>query len=393
LIHPVLKNPIMRKSLIIIVALGIVFSGFFALGADAPKAEASTPKTVLVDCAAPQPGWIWGTVYLFPGEQLVINYANCDSEIYTDVDTDPALFTAERSLFSGAGRLTFSSDGTFVFSGTPVALGDESFGPTQGTWLSPSNPLAYMYFSKSADPNQLGYIEVMMVGADVTTLSGKTLISSPRIGFPHTISASDQFEGEVGISACIGYDQQNPDNTFVFTETPWEVTTAGNFTLRTISSTPITSYTNYIIAPDGRNGLTPALNMNYLIYEDFDPLNPSVGLLGCGAENEVGGDYLASGEILSSRYANLDIELGIGNYTIVTVFIFPISPAEWNNSIYWTPVQGQSTNVQIWGPVQAVRQPSPSLAATGSHNIAPIAVGSFLTAGLLLWASRRVKRH
>lgn len=383
----------MRKTLITIVALGITFVGFFAIGTDALKAEAVTPKTVLVDCAAEEPSWIWGTVYLFPGEQLVVNYENCHSEIYTDVDTDPTFFTTELTLLSGDGRLTFSSDGTYVLSGTPVGLGDGSFGPNQGIWFTATNPLAYVYFFESAaENNPLGYIEVKMVGADVTTLSGKTLISSPRIGFPDTISASDQFEGEVGISACIGYDEQNPDNTFVFTETPWEVTTAGNFTLRTISSTPITSYTNYLVAPDGRDGMSPALNMNYLIYEDFDPLNPSEGLLGCGAENEVGGDYLQSGEILSSRYANLDIQLGVGNYTIVTVFKYPVTLAEWNNSVYWTPVEGQSINVQIWGPVQAVRQTSPSLAATGSPNIAPLAIGSFLTAGLLLWASSRIKR-
>lgn len=376
----------MRKILTIFVALFLTTAGFVSLGFDTKSADATTNKSIVVDCAMNNPGWIWGTVYLFPGEQLVVDYANCDSDLYTETDNDPVLSTWQQTLSTGAGRMTFSSDGTFVISGTV------SSGPNQGSWLNAHSPLAYVYFSVPSNQNELGYIEVKMAGEDVTSLSGKTLLSSPRFEFPFTITSADQFESEAALSACMAYDSTDPENPIVFTETPWEVTTAGDFTLRTISSTPITSYTNYILTPDGRIGMTPLLNMNYLIYEDFDPLNPAEGLLGCGAENEVDGDYLASGEIISSRYASLDIQLDVGNYTIVTVYRYPISLQDWNNSIYWTPVQGQSVNAQIWGPVQSVRQPSPSLATTGydPNYVFPVLM---VIAGMSIYVASRKNKQ
>lgn len=330
------------------------------------QAQATSPKTVALNCLNPQSGWGMGQIYLFPSEHLQIDFEDCETSIYIDTDNDPIMFTASVTRALGDGRITFSSDGTYVVSAN-VTSGDN-----QGQWRNATNPFSYIYFEDS-NGDVSAYLEVFLVNEDVTEISGKNLLSSPQIEFPTTIDSMNQFLGDPLLADCIDYSENFPNDRYVYVETPLVVTTAGDFLIRTISTTPVSGFTNYLSNPTRNFSYTPMLNVSHMIYQNFDPINSSTGFLGCALENSEGGDYLISGEVIDSSYAHLDISLPAGNYTIVSAYVYGISVSDWNSPQYWTPTQGQSVNIQIWGPEQVAVSDTPTLAQTGAQNIFPIA--------------------
>lgn len=326
------------------------------------SALAVVTKTVHVDCSAQQPGWVWGTVYLFPQEVLTITFSNCEWGLYVDTDPDPTNNYFSPSLGSGAGTITFNTDGTYVVSSTVTQ------GNNQGTWFTDGESQNYVYLEAPGAQNPLAYIEVDIADSDVTSLPGKTLLSSPTIYFPTSIDTSALMPADSSLDPCF-LSPTVPGETYVFVETPFTTNVAGDVTIRTVSTNPITSFTDYLLQPDGYRGMTPLLNINHLVYEDFDPQHPANGLVGCGQEREEGGDYLNSGEFLSHRYFQTDVNLEAGDYTIVSVFIFPTTVTDWNANVGWTPFAEQAVNAQIWGPAQLASTVTPTLAQTGNSWI------------------------
>lgn len=358
-------------------------------------AQAVVTKTVHVDCLAQQPGWVWGTVYLFPQEQVTITFEDCDWQLYIDTDPDPAANVFSPSLGDGDGSITLSADGTYVVSST------NSQGNNQGTWFTDGVSENYVYLQESGAQSPLAYIEVDVVGDDVTTVPGKTLLASPSLLFPVFIDGMDLFPTDLDLANCLIVDPSSPGDTYVFVSQPFSTNVAGDFLFRTVSTNPVTSFTNYLVEPDGYIGMTPLFNINYLIYDEFDPQNPAEGLLGCGEEIGVGGDYLDNGEILSDRYFEAELSLAAGNYTVVAAHIFPTTAQDWNAPTWWTPFAGQAVNAQIWGPQQATPSASPSSSSSAAPTLAQTGFSLdywwvpalLLTVGYVLIFSARSKRR
>lgn len=353
------------------------------MGLTATAAVAVTTKTVHVDCNAQQPGWVWGTVYLFSGEQLTISFEDCDWDLNNDIDTDPANTVIGQTLGNGDGSMTFSADGTYVINSTITQ------GSAQGQWFDDGEETNYVYLTPIGSPNSFAYVGIDIIGSDVTNVPGKSLLSSPSIDFPVTIDGSDLFVSDQTLANCLIYDPSAPGDTYAFVETPFTTNVAGDFLFRTISTNPITSFTNYVVQPDGYRGMTPLLNVNYLIYENFDPQNPAVGLLGCGDERIIGGDYLSSGEILSHRYFETEVSLPAGTYTIVAAHIFPTTVQDWNANVGWTPFDGQAVNAQVWGPAQSVPTETPTLAQTGGISDVKWEPWALIIGGIVLVVLKR----
>lgn len=357
------------------------------LAAPIDSAQAVVTKTVNVDCLAQQPGWVWGTVYLFPQEALTISFSNCEWELYVDSDPDPANNYFSPSLGSGAGTITFNTDGTYIVSS------NISQGTNQGTWFTDGESDNYVYLEAQGAQNPLAYIEVDIAGNDVTTMSGKTLLASPNIYFPTSIDATSLMVSDANLAPCLEYFPGSPGDTYVFVETPFTTNVSGDVTIRTVSTNPITSFTNYLLQPDGYRGMTPLLNINHLVYEEFDPQNPSNGFVGCGQERGEGGDYLNSGEFLSHRYFETTANLEAGDYTIVSVFIFPTTVTDWNANVGWTPFAEQAVNAQIWGPEQRVAIEAPTLAQTGFSVITLWGGAALIVSGVAILILKRKKEN
>lgn len=380
----------MRKFLKAAFLFATVIMFSHAVFSASSSAQAVSTKVLSIDCSANYAPWGNGQVYLFPGESVQIDFEDCESSIYIDVDSDPNAFTPSVTRSTGDGRITFSSDGTFVVSANVTS------GVNQGQWYSPNGLYSYLWFDELINSNSVGYLKIMLVGDDVSTITGKQLISTSNINFPTTITTSNQFRGDSLLAACIDYDAAFPNERFVFVETPLEVSTAGDFSLRTISTTPVSGFTNYLNNPIGNFEYFPVLDISHLIYSDFDPNNPTTGFMGCASENAQGGNYLSIGEVLDSSYAQLDISLPVGHYTVVSAYIYAISAQDWNTPQYWSVVPELSVTVQIWGPEQRLATAAPTLAATGIGNMIPFSA-FFITVGMLFVAVsivriRRVKR-
>lgn len=367
----------MLVGLSLILALGFIST-------PSGSANAVATKTVHVDCLAQQPGWVWGTVYLFPQESLTITFEDCDWDLYTDTDPDPSVNFLERSLGDGDGSITFSADGTFVISSN-MTFGSSN----QGTWFSEGNSDNYVYLEPHGAQNPLAFIAIDLVNDDVTTVPGMHLLSSPDVIFPTTVDSGNLMVADVNLADCLQYVPNSPSDTYVFVETPFETNIAGDVKIRTISTNPVTSFTDYLDQPDGYRGLSPLLNINHLVYENFDPLHPADGLVGCGSESQQGGDYLATGQVLSDRYFETDVSLSAGEYTIVSVFLFPMTAADWNANVGWTPFVEQSVNIEIWGPEQLTSSVPITLAQTGMTLNSLWAASALTLCGVVLILMRR----
>lgn len=377
---------------------GLVLITFVLLGTifiSSTPAQAIVTKTVHVDCLAQQPGWVWGTVYLYPQEQVTITFEDCDWQLYIDDDPDPAVDNTPQTLGNGDGSITLSTDGTYVISSTVTQ------GNNQGTWFTDGMSANYLYLEAAGAQSPLAYIEIDVVGDDVTTVPGKTLLSSLPLQFGVWINGMDLFDADQDLAHCIQYFPSSPGDTYVYVSRNFTTNVPGDFLFRTISTNPITSFTNYIVQPDGYRGMTPLLNVNYLIYENFDPQNPGEGLLGCGEERARGGDYLSSGEILSDRYFEAEVTLPAGTYTIVAAHVFPTTAQDWNANIGWTPLPGQAVKAEIWGPQQATtgstpqtnNSVAPTLAQTGFSLDYWWVPSLFLISGYVLFFSAHSNRR
>lgn len=356
------------------------------MGFSTTAAVAVTTKTVHVDCNAQQPGWVWGTVYLFPGEQLTISFEDCEWDLNNDIDTDPANTVLGQTLGNGDGFMTFSADGTYVINSTITQ------GAAQGQWFDDGQETNYVYLTPIGSQNSFAFVGIDMIGQDVTTVPGNTLLTTPSIEFPVVIDNTDLFVTDQNLANCLIYDPSSPTDTYAFVETPFTTNVDGDFLIRTISTNPVTSFTNYLVQPDGYRGMTPLLNVNYLVYEDFDPQHPAEGLLGCGEERFIGGDYLSSGEILSHRYFETEVSLTAGTYTIVAAHIFPTTVQDWNANVGWTPFEGQAVNAQVWGPAQSAPTVAPTLAQTGAVSAVEWEPWALILSGILLLVLKRMSR-
>jgi len=351
-----------------------------AVAVVAAPADATTPpKSVTLNCANPEIFYD-GVVYLFPSDVLEISFSACDR---VDLHTENAAVTTE---MTGTGFITLRGDGTFVVS-ADVTNG----GPNQGEWLTSNASYAEIAFIDD-DEGFIGFIDVEMVRENVTSIAGATLLDSPRFVFPVVLIPENLLETTDLPGTCIDNNAPgSPEHPFV--SHTFSPNVAGVYTVRTISTTPITSLTNYIDTPDGFGLETPLKKNNFLLYSEFDPANPAQGFIECGSNGEgIRGNYLDSGEVLTKDYYELEVYLEPGTYTILSVRENPMSIATWNNTNderWWTPLEGQSVNAQIWGPAQLPTPVTPELAATGGPNFAPLAAMVF-TAGLaLLWLRRR----
>ena len=117
------------------------------------------------------------------------------------------------------------------------------------------------------------------------------------------------------------------------------------------------------------------------------------GLVGCGEERLDGGDYLNSGEFLSHRYFQTDVHLDAGDYTIVSVFIFPTTVTDWNANVGWTPFAEQAVNAQIWGPAQLASSVTPTLAQTGTSWVSWWTGVTLFVSGAAILILRRIKEE
>lgn len=366
-----------------LVLITIVLLGTICISST--PAQAVVTKTVHVDCLAQQPGWVWGTVYLFPQEALTITFEDCEWDLYADSDPDPTVNNLSPSQGSGDGSITFSTDGTYVISS------NMTFGSNQGTWFTDGNSDNFVWLEAAGAQNPLAFIGVDVVQDDVTTLTGKTLLASPAVNFPTNIDASSLMVADPAIDSCL-LSPSSLGETYMFVETPFTTNVSGDVTIRTISTNPITSFTDYLLQSDGYRGMTPLLNVNHLVYENFDPQHPAEGLIGCGEERGQGGDYLSSGQILSERYFETNLSLLAGEYTIVSMFVFPTTAADWNANVGWTPFAEQAVNAEIWGPTQLAPKVTPTLAQTGMTLGGLWVVSALTGAGaVLLLMSRKRK--
>jgi hypothetical protein len=368
------------KPLLFLIASLIVTVG--SLGVVATPAEAAVTKATTINCDSTS---VDGTVYLFPSDVFQIDFVNCDDvTLYTDDGSNPEEFNVIPTIIQGSnpGRLTFSGDGTFTVSA------DVTSGPNQGEWLAaPYATYAYMAFQN--DDNFVAFIEVEMVRRNVTNIAGATLLESPRFEFPEVISDANVIarEGEA-LEACLDFDDFGIVSAHPFVAKTFTATVAGEYTFRTISTTPISSLTNYIDNPDGSGAYTPIQENNFLLYTEFDQSNPASGFVECGSSVQQGGRYLDSGEVFAPTYFSLTVTLEPGTYTIVSARLAPMTVATWNAHAWWTPVEGQSVNAQIWGPPQISQQPSSTLAATGGVNYSPVAALLLIAGGVLLLLCR-----
>lgn len=373
----------MWKKIAVAGAALLLVLGFVSLPSE--PAQALVTKTVQVDCLAQQPGWVWGTVYLFPQEVLTITFEDCDWDLYVDSDPDPSVNNLSPSVGSGDGSITFSTDGTYVVSS------NMSLGNNQGTWFTDGNSDNYVWLEAAGAQYPLASIGVDVVHDDVTTLPGKTLLASPTVNFPTSIDANRLMGADAALDACL-FSPSSVGETYMFVETPFATNVAGDVTIRTISTNPLTSFTDYLLQPDGYRGMTPLLNVNHLVYENFDPQHPADGLIGCGVERGHGGDYLNTGQILSERYYETAVTLPVGEYTIVSMFVFPTTAADWNANVGWTPFAEQAVNTEIWGPAQQAPVVTPTLAQTGMTFDALWVVSALTGSGTVLLLVRRKRK-
>lgn len=368
---------LLRTFAVLLAVVGLI------LGSSSANPALAVPgKTVSFDCN--NPGTYGGDVYLKPGESLRVNFANCDADIYIDVDTSPNTFTTVITRPTSDGFVTFFSDGTYVISAT-VPQGSDA----QGIWHSPNASEAYMWLD-SNNQNINNYVGVRLAGEDASTISGS---QSQRVAFefPSQLSPADFFLGVPELEQCISYDPSNPfdidGDPIPYKSTDFVVTAGGNVTIRTESTSPTSSFTAYL--DNQSSGMNSMLSeATYLLYENFDHLQPGNGLLACGQyiSDESVGDILASGEIRMNSYAELTTYLEPGTYTLLAVPRESLTPQDWSN---FSNGQDQFLFTEIWTPLPTASDSA--LAATGTRSSAWMIglVAFMIVGGALLLTFRR----
>jgi hypothetical protein len=392
-----LKNTKMRKLSTLLKATITACAVICLVGSGVNVAQATTAQDVELDCSTGGGGSLAGTIYLFPEEELVIDYLGCAVSVSVDGDTDPDSFTSVQTLLNGNGRIIFSGDGTYTLTGTRVPFVDASLGPLDGIWRTASNPMAYMNFSLPGDMGPLAMIRVQMAGNNVTSIDGKRLQSTNSVAFPPTVELVNTFQGERALGECVD-DRGDSDvlHSYVFAATRMTAS-GGDYTMRTISTTPTSSFTGFLANPTQEGFSNPLKHANYLIYSEFDPAQPAQGLLGCGTWQNREGDYLNSGEFLEGEYSQIDIHLEPGDYTLVTVIRIPMTVDDWNQGDFFfgsTP-ELISVNLQVWvgdgveTGDSAATGSVPSLASTGYSADYQLPVMTFIVGLILLVVSRK----
>lgn len=376
------SNTFMLFSALLLAMLGTV-----SLASEPVHAAAT--KTMTIDPCDQE--YLDSTVFLFETDVLEINFLSCESvDFFRELNG-----TQEEFLTTSVrGTITIHGDGTVTVmntNGTPTEICDDCI------WANESGQELFIRFT--GEPQRYNFLSVEKVNQNVTQISGSTLLETPQFTYPTTVSETGLLSSDADIDQCLEWFEDEPQrNSHPFVTHQFTTNVAGNFTVRTISTTPTSSFTNYLdTLPTGFSGATPMPSnpldeANFLIYRDFDPSNPSEGLVACGVNRVNTGNYLDTGEILEREYFQVETFLEAGTYTVVSALYAPVSLATWNDSNgerWWTPVEGQSVNTQIWGPAQLPTSQTPALSATGGQNIAPLAAMLF-TAGLaLLWLRRR----
>lgn len=367
---------------VVLFSVSMTLTGLFVVA----PAQAAADKTVHIDCSVIRD--FGETVFLAPDERLVVSF-ECEYADLSINNTGSPLFsaagddrTSNPPIITGAFQIEGSGEYTFTAGGITIS---------SGSWAP---EMADLRFKTG---QVWSYLTVMPRGSDVTVIPGSRLLRSLETVFPETIDTTyvldgDDFADDSEIASCFGFEDgdDTADYDLVFIASSFETDTAGDITIRTISTNPSSSYTDFLnnIAPYPVGG--PMRGANYLLYDSFDPANPFDGFIGCGVEGLNEADYRSTGAVFESAFTHLSATVDAGSYVVVTAMREELDI--WNNvgsSRSWAPVAHQSVSTQIWGPAQlADRQPSPSLASTGAHNFVPLAAGSFLAAALLLWGSR-----
>jgi hypothetical protein len=359
----------------------------FLLGAASilnTSAHANSQRTISMEDCYPE-YFLDNTVYLQPEDELIITFQSCE-----EVELTGFLYQVGNSMVN---TLDVSPSGTIVVRGNGTAVVTDSL--SSQTWSGTWDDILIRF---TAEVQQYNFLSIFKTNQNITEIPNSTLLGSPKFIFPTLITENDVIRSGENFDVCLNWEVDYPErNTHIFVSQTFNTNTEGVFTFRTISTTPISSFTTYLAnLPNGFSSSTalapnPLDETNLLIYSSFDPLNPSEGLLACGVRATNAGNYLETGEVLTSRSFQTEVFLEPGTYTVVSAKYKPITLATWNNingARWWTPVENQSVNTQIWGPAQHAAQSEPALAATGTTNYAPVVVLLFAVGALLIFLTR-----
>lgn len=326
-------------------------------------ASATNLRNISVDCGTSE---LDGSIYLFPGDSISINATNCTDpshrpQMYPDSSGDPVNYnTSPVEMSSSSGSYILNADGTYTTSGGIFT------GQTSGRWLPNNKKFAYIFVGES-------YFEVKLATNDKTTIQGLSLLESPTITIPATVSpeqtATDFLTSQDAVL-----------NTYTFT-----VYKAGEYFVREIRTHPDTFFTD-----DAARIGTWAQPINPIwqdvaLYSTFDRSDTELNRISLADSGVYEGSFISDGTVFGEFSKSLSVNLEPGTYTLVMFVYFPIEM--WNatdGSRIWGAATDQSADFEIWGPEGGLTNPI-TLATTGQGSPWPlVALGTLtLVTGML----------
>jgi LPXTG-motif cell wall-anchored protein len=225
------------------------------------------------------------------------------------------------------------------------------------------------------------YLEIKLVTTEMTTVTGKSLLSEPQLTLPAVMPAEQSaFDAEHNTSSVF--------TTFTFT-----VHKSGDYFLREMQTSPDTFFTDDASgAGSSANAINPIFQ-DVALYSNFDKTDTQLNRIALADVGAFEGSYTNSGYVFGKFSPSMSTFLEPGTYTLVMFVHFPIEM--WNatdGSRLWGAAIDESANFEIWGPPGGLTAPA-ALASTGQAATLPLTLSGFgvLGLGLFIQFGRRRK--
>jgi hypothetical protein len=325
---------------------------------------ASAPDYVItVDCATL--GWNEGIdINPVPGGSVTIQTENCT------LPSDPSSYSVVMDVSVEDGG--YPELGGYTVGGTAYAANQTGVDVPATFTAEPNTRFNFL----DSDFNEMTF-HVEPTPPSVADPAGSLIdtfeliipATDPRsVEFPDDLDLSDP-EGSCGLDA-----REHVYQTYEF-----DVTEAGQYTARFVETSPANKDFFWF----GENQL---INNAYLaIYSEFDPTDPSTGVVGCNDNRD--GEELAvtaNGYLVGETYPEITTTLAAGTYTLLLTTYEESLPYDW--------AVDQGGSVELWSDAESAPG---ELAATGaSENPAALPLGlSLMVLGLGAFVAVAVRRR
>lgn len=320
----------------------------------APQVQAANAETITWDCDDNAVDYHYH--YAAAGDTVTIETTDC------------------------ANYETFDEDHNQVVASTPIPVGGEVVvGPYTEVNIYGVDPYPEVFI--------VAFLEPETVPSGV--LHATETVTLPAS--PEEFTLPDDGSGDYLLNGDDSCDLQASDGgQHIYATLDVEVTVAGTYTFRGISTDPLSSLLN---------GAGHPISDPFLaLYTTFDPTDPDAGVVGCNDDlNDLYGNIrsymaegLSGGRVMEGHLPYFSADLQPGSYTLVLALWETLSAADWaaGTGSYegdYTPGPA-SVTFELWGPVDGLCVGScdtapTTLPVTGTGSNMPLLAGVAVALG------------